>query len=110
MLAAHRVFGGRAGIARGGTEDVDRLTALVEHVLEQVAEQLHRHVLEGERRPVGQFLRIQPVFQLGQRRDLSSIATVAGVAIDLRRIGLGDQRLQVGSRDIGDELGQDFVG
>jgi hypothetical protein len=54
VLAAHRVFGRRAGVARGGAEDVDGLATLREHVLEQVAEQLHRHVLEGERRAVGQ--------------------------------------------------------
>ncbi len=110
VLAAHGVFGRRTGVAGGGAEDVDRLAALVEHVLEQVAEQLHGHVLEGQRRAVGQFLRVEAVFELGQRRDLRCIAAVAGVAIDLGGVGLGDQRLEVGRRNVGDELGQDFVG
>ena len=44
MLAAHRVFGGGAGVAGGGAENVDLLATLVEHVLEQVAKELHRHV------------------------------------------------------------------
>jgi hypothetical protein len=60
MLAAHGVLGRRAGVARGGAEDVDGLAALFQHVLEQVAEQLHGHVLEGQRRPVGQFQQMQP--------------------------------------------------
>ena len=108
MLATHRVLGGRAGIAGGGAEDVDRFAALVQNILEQVAEQLHRHVLEGERRAVRQLLRVQPIFQLGQRRDLGSVAAVAGEAVDVGGVGLGDDGLEVGSRDVGDELRQDF--
>jgi hypothetical protein len=42
------------------------IAALVEHVLEQVAQQLHGHVLEGQRRAVGQFQDEQVVIQLGQ--------------------------------------------
>jgi hypothetical protein len=32
------------------------------------------------------------------------------VPINLRRVGLGDQRLEIRRRNVGDELGQDFVG
>ena len=52
VLAAHRVLGAGAGVARGGAEDVDGLAALREHVLEQVAEQLHRHVLKASVGPL----------------------------------------------------------
>ncbi len=52
----------------------------------------------------------EPVFQLGQRRDLRRVAAVARVAIDLGGVGLGDQRLEVGRRNVGDELGEDCVG
>ena len=40
------------GIAGGRAEDVERLVALRQHVLEQVAEQLQTEILEGERRAV----------------------------------------------------------
>ena len=109
MLAPHRVLGGGAGIAGGGAEDVDRLAALVQHVLEQVAEQLHRHVLEGERRAVGQFLRVQAIFELRQRRDLCRVTTVTGKAVHLGSVGFADNGAQIGGRDIVDEARQDFV-
>jgi hypothetical protein len=51
-LAAHRVLGGAAGVAAGGAQDVERLAATGQFVLEQVAEQLHRHVLEGQVGPL----------------------------------------------------------
>ena len=110
MFAAHGVFGRRTGVAGGGAEDVDRLVALVEHVLEQVAEQLHGHVLEGQRRAVRQFLRVEAVFEPGQRRDLRGIATIARVAINLGGVCLGNQRLEISDRNVGNELGEDLVG
>ncbi len=109
VLAAHRVLGRRAGVARGGAEDVDGLAALREHVLEQVAEQLHRHVLEGERGPVGQLeqaehaLASQPV----HRGDVARPVARAHMAIDLGGVGLVADRLEVGGGDVGDEPGQD---
>ena len=55
-FAAHRIFGGAAGIARGRAEDIQCLAAAPQFVFEQVAQQLHRHVLEGQRRAVRQRL------------------------------------------------------
>ena len=52
LLAAHGVFGRRTGVAGGGAKDVDFFAAFLQHVLEQIAEQLHGHVLEGQRRAV----------------------------------------------------------
>ncbi len=54
-LAAHRVFGGGAGVAGSRAEDVQLVMLFRQRILEQVAEQLHRHVLERQRRAVGQF-------------------------------------------------------
>ena len=54
-LAAHRVFGSGAGIAGSRAEDVQLVVLLCQRILEQVAEQLHRHVLERQRRAVGEF-------------------------------------------------------
>ena len=45
---------GGAGIARGRADDRDRPAALLQKMLEQVAQQLQGDVLEGERRPVEQ--------------------------------------------------------
>ena len=110
MLAAHRVFGGRAGVTGSRAEDVDRLATLVEHVLEEIAQKLHRHILEGERRAVGELLRVQAVFEPGQRGDFSGIAAIARKAIDLGGVGLGDDGLEISRRNVGDEFGEDFVG
>ena len=60
-----------------------------QHVVEQAAEHLHRHVLEGQRRSVEQFERPQIGLQLDQRHD--------------RRVGepgirLAAHRLQGGKR------------
>jgi hypothetical protein len=67
LLAAHRVFGGAAGVAGGRAQDVQLLAAAAQFVLEQVAQQLHRHVLEGQRRAVGQGFQHDALFQLLQR-------------------------------------------
>jgi hypothetical protein len=54
LLAAHGVFGRAAGVAAGGAQDVELLAAAGQFVFEQVAQQLHRHVLEGQRGAIGQ--------------------------------------------------------
>jgi hypothetical protein len=103
LLAAHGVFGRAAGVARGGAQDVELLAAAGQFVLEQVAQQLHGHVLEGQRRAVGQRLDHQPVAQAAHRHD--------GLAAeDLGGVGLAHQRLQVGGRDVVDVERQDLEG
>ena len=94
-LAAHRVFGRTAGVAAGGTQDVERLATAGQFVFEQVAEQLHRHVLERERRAVGQGFEIQAIFELRQWHDLARSEHVGGV-------GLGAERAQVLGRNVVD--------
>jgi hypothetical protein len=63
LLAAHGVFGRAAGVAAGGAQDVELLRRGAQFVLEQVAQQLHGHVLEGQRGAVGQGFQPQAVFQ-----------------------------------------------
>ena len=58
-LAAHRVLGRRAGVARGRAENVERRRSPRQHVFEQIAEQLQRDVLERERRTVGDAQQVQ---------------------------------------------------
>jgi hypothetical protein len=69
--------------------------AFGQDMLEQAAEHLHRHVLEGERRAVKQFLHEQMRFQLHQRRDRrmaeAGISLVADFRQRLERNGLSDE-------------------
>jgi hypothetical protein len=112
LLAAHRIFGRAAGVAGGRAEDVQLGMLARQGVLEQVAQQLHRHVLEGQRRAVGQRLQDEPAailfFQREQWRDLFRLFTAADIAIDLGRIGLADQPAQVLGRDVCRKARQDL--
>ena len=54
FFAAHGVFGGAAGVAAGRAQNIQLFATPGQFVLEQVAEQLHRHVFERQRRAVGQ--------------------------------------------------------
>ena len=69
-LAAHRVFGGGAGVAAGRAEDVQPLVAGFKDVFHRVAEELHGDVLEGERGAVGEFEQVSAACaKAGQRGD-----------------------------------------
>ncbi len=53
IVAAGESFDRRAaGVARGRDHDGGALAALGQHMVHQPRDQLHRHVLEGERRAV----------------------------------------------------------
>ena len=67
-----------------GADDRDALIAFGEHVLEQPPEQLHRHVLEGERRAVEQLLYPEPRLQLHERSDRGMVE--AGVGVPAHRL------------------------
>ena len=111
LLAAHGVLGGRAGIAGGGAEDVDLFSPLFQNVLEQVAKELHGHVLEGQRRTVREFEQAEFVhFEPMHRRDLGGVVAGASVAIHLGGVGFVADRLKVGSRDVIDEFREDGEG
>jgi hypothetical protein len=58
-----------AGIARGRADDGGALAAQGQHMVHQAPEQLHRHVLEGERRAVEEFEHEEIVAELRQRAD-----------------------------------------
>ena len=59
FFAAHGVLSGAAGVATGGAQDIKLLTASGQLVLEQMAQQLHRHVLKSQRGAIGQRLQVQ---------------------------------------------------
>ena len=101
LLAAHGVFGGAAGVAAGGTQDVELLAAAAQFVLEQVAQQLHGHVFESQRGAVGQGFQIKAVGELFQRRDFAR-------AEHLGRVGCLADRLQVSRWNVVDVERQDL--
>ena len=89
LAPGKRLDRGRAGVARGRADDRDRRPAAAQEELEQPAEQLHRDVLEGERRPVEQLEQPFVGPELAERRDRDMIE--AGV-------GRLDQRAKLGPR------------
>ena len=101
VFAEHGVFGRAAGIARSCAEDVDFGVRPLQGVLEQVAEQLHRHVLEGQRRPVGQPQDVQARLQRTHWRDVLATEHLGGV-------GFVHDGAQVRGGDVVGEAAHDF--
>ena len=65
FAVAHRLDRRRAGVARGRADDGRVGVPLAQRVVEHQAEQLQRHVLEGERRAVEQLEQVQPLSSSG---------------------------------------------
>ncbi|KAG1440940.1 hypothetical protein G6F57_018863 [Rhizopus arrhizus] len=103
LLAAQRVLGRRARVAGRGAHDVQRGAALGQHIFEDLAQELHGHVLEGQRRPFGQAQQRQAAVQRTQRDDVFAVE-------DLLRVGRASQAPQVVRRDVGGEQRQHFEG
>ena len=116
FLAAHRVFGRAASVAGSRAENIQFGIILGQRVFEQVAQQLHRHILEGQRRAVRQRLQHQRpgaataelFVQQMQRRDLAGIVARTRIAIDRGSVGLARDGLQIGCRNVGGEFFQDL--
>ena len=66
--AGERFDGRRARIARGGADDCRAPRRLAQRLVHQQAKQLHRHILECERRTVKQFQHEKIGIELDQRR------------------------------------------
>ena len=100
--AAESLNGRGAGIARSRADDGRALAARFQRVVHQAAEQLHRHVLEGERGAVEEFEQEEIVGELRQRRDRR---------VAERAVGVRDHRRQVFARNgVADEGGDDRLG
>ena len=69
LAAAKRLDRRAAGIAGGRADDGRALAALGEHMVHEAGEELHRHVLEGERRPVEELEQEMVRPDLDERRD-----------------------------------------
>ncbi len=80
-----------------------------QRIFKQIAEQLHRHVLECQGRAVGQLKDMQARRQRAQRRDLRGVGTRARIVIDLGSVSLVHDGLEVICRNVGCKLGQHFI-
>ena len=100
-LATHGVFGGAAGVAGRGAEDVEGFATAGQYVFEHMAKELHGHVLEGKGRAVGEFQDRQPRLQFLERGDV-------GAAEHLGAVGGKHQALQVVSGNVVGEQADDF--
>lgn len=102
--AAQRVLGGGAGVAGGGADDGEPVAAAGELVLEELAEELHRHVLEGGRGAVRQVGEVQVSALQGIDGDDLGVGEGGGA------IGTGGDRAQVVGGDIVNEERDDAGG
>ena len=96
---------GAAGIAGSRDHDGGALVSLQQHVIHQPGDQLHRQILEGERRAVKEFEHEQIGVELHERRGRRVAERAIGLARHARKIGLGDgladKRLEHFDRDFG---------
>ena len=111
FFAAHGVLGSAAGITAGGAQDVELLAATRQFEFKQVAQQLHGHVFESQRRTIGQCLqkqgrlsrRGQGIVQLRQGNDLRR-------AKNSLRVGLVANRSQLTGGNVVDVEREHFKG
>ena len=101
FFAAHRIFGGAAGVARGGAQDVQLCRAAVQFIFKQVAQQLHGHVFESQRGAVGQFQNKEVFFKRPHWRN-------QGGAKNICAVGLFAKRRQIICRDVVNVQTQNF--
>ena len=102
FFAAHGVLGGATGVTASRAKNVQLLALARQVVFEQIAQQLHRHVFEGQRRPVGQAQQVQAFFQARQWRDL-------GCTENRWCVGFSAQRAQVIRRNVVDIQRHNFI-
>ena len=81
---------GAAGVARGRDHDGGALRALGKHMIHQPRDQLHRHVLEGERRAVEQLQQELIGTDLVERHHRGMAEGGVGFVGHAAEIGIGD--------------------
>ena len=79
-----------AGVARGRDHDGGALRALFQHVIHQPRDQLHRDVLEGERRAVKQLQQELMRADLVERHHSGMTEGGVGLICHAAEIGVGD--------------------
>ena len=101
---------GAAGVARCGDDDGGALGALAQHVVHQPRQQLHRQILEGERRPVEQLEHEQAGRELDERRGRRMAEGAVGLLRHAREVGLGDRVADEGADHLDRDLGVGAAG
>ena len=89
--AAKRFHRRAAGIARSRDHHGDALAARRQHMIHEPAEQLHREILECQRRPVKQLEHKIVSAELGQRRHRGMTKTAVGFARHAGELVLSDR-------------------
>ena len=102
VAAAERLDGRAAGVARGRDHDGAALAALRQHLIHQPRQELHRQILERERRSMKQLERERAGAELGQRRDRGMAERAVSLAHHAGEVGLGD--------GVADEMADDLDG
>ncbi len=77
----------------------------MQHVIHQPGDELHRQILEGERRPVEQLEHEQAVAELHQRRGRRMAEGAVGLLRRAGEIGLGDRIADEGPDHLERDLG-----
>ena len=90
VAVGERIDRGAAGIARGRNRDGGALATLRQHMIHQPRQQLHRHVLEGERRTVKQFQHELVGPDLVERHHGRMAEGRIGLVGHAAKIGIGD--------------------
>ena len=108
--AAERLDRGRAGIARCRAHDGDAPPLARQGDLEQLADQLHREILEGQRRAMEQLEQVMAGRQLHQRRARGMAEALIGPADGIVKLGFGKAFRDKGADDAEGRLlvGQPF--
>ena len=101
FFAAHRIFSGAAGVARGGAQNIQLCRAAVQFIFKQVAQQLHGHVFESQRGAIGQFQNKHIFFERPHRGNQGRAKNISGV-------GLFAKRRQIICRDVVNVQTQNF--
>ena len=90
LAAAERLDRGAAGVARGRHHDGGALAARRQRVVHQPRQELHGHVLEGERRTVEQLEQEGAGAELRDRHHRGMPEGAVGLARQPRQVGLRD--------------------
>jgi hypothetical protein len=104
VAAAECLHRRAAGVARGRDHDRAALAALLQRVIHQARQELHREVFEGERRAVKQLEHERAGRQLRQRRHRRMAERAVGVVRHAREVDVGDHATDERAHDLAGNL------
>ena len=110
VATAKGLDGGRAGVAGGGADNGGAAAAAGKDVVHHPREELHRHVLERQRRAVEQLEHEMAGLELDQRRYRGMPEGGVGLVDDALQLGVWDVAVDKATDDIERHLGVGSVG